>query len=82
MREKLHNAIHFFLATRKDCPLAIPDFCAHNMGVTGKSFIPGHNVGLRKKEFVKPSAQQNGSLELVRGSIKSFKDFVEGVLVP
>ena len=47
-----------------------------------KSFIPGDNVGLRKKEFVKPSAQQNGSFELMRGSITSFKDHVEGVLVP
>ena len=32
MQKQLH-AIHFFVATRNVCPLAIPESCAQNMGI-------------------------------------------------
>ena len=33
LMEKLNNAIHFFVATRNVCPLAIPESFAHNLGL-------------------------------------------------
>ena len=33
LTEKQPHAIHFFVATRNVCPLAIPESCAQNMGL-------------------------------------------------
>ena len=33
LTEKQLHAIHFFVATRNVCPLAIPESCAQNMGI-------------------------------------------------
>ena len=45
LTEKQLHAIHFFVATRNVCPLAIPESCAQNMGLR---LLENHSLPLQE----------------------------------